>query len=88
MQEHERATGAWHAEWHALSTALAATGGAAAAIRRSLDGLQVDPVRMRANISDDTLSEARRLGIDATKPDDYLGSAGVFVDRALALYRA
>ena len=88
VQEHERATGAWHAEWHALSTALAATGGAAAAIRRSLDGLQVDAARMRANISDDTLSEARRLGIDATTPDDYLGSAGVFVDRALALYRA
>src|SRR5207247_9903104 len=30
VQEHERATGAWHAEWSALATALAATGGAAA----------------------------------------------------------
>ena len=30
VQEHERAVGAWHAEWHALATALAATGGAAA----------------------------------------------------------
>ena len=65
VQEHERAAGAWHAEWHALATALAATGGAAAAIRRSLDGLQVDVPRMRANITDETLSEARRLGIDA-----------------------
>ncbi len=88
VQEHERATGAWHAEWHALATALAATGGAAAAIRRSLDGLRVDVARMRANISDDTLSEARRLGIDVSGPDDYLGAAGVFVDRALALHRA
>ena len=88
VQEHERAAGAWHAEWHALATALAATGGAAAAIRRSLDGLQVDVARMRANITDETLSEARRLGIEVAGPDDYLGAAGVFVDRALALYRA
>jgi len=84
----ERATGAWHAEWHALTTALAATGGAAAAIRRSLDGLQVDVPRMRANITDETLSEARRLGVESSRPEDYLGAAGTFVDRALALYRA
>jgi len=58
------------------------------AIRRSLDGLQVDGPRMRANITDETLSEARRLGIDVSAPEDYLGAAGVFVDRALALYRA
>ena len=88
VQEHERATGAWHAEWHALATALAATGGAAAAIRRSLDSLQVDVLRMRANITDETLSEARRLGLDVSGPDDYLGAASAFVDRALALYRA
>jgi 3-carboxy-cis,cis-muconate cycloisomerase len=87
VQEHERAAGAWHAEWHALASALAATGGAAAAIRRSLDGLQVNSERMRANIADETLSEARRLGIDVSGPDDYLGAAGEFVDRALALYR-
>jgi 3-carboxy-cis,cis-muconate cycloisomerase len=87
VQEHERAAGAWHAEWHALVSALAATGGAAAAIRRSLEGLQVNAGRMRANIADETLSEARRLGIDVSGPDDYLGAAGVFVDRALALYR-
>ena len=62
VQEHERAVGAWHAEWHALAAALAATGGAAAAIRRSLDGLVVNAERMRANIGDETLSEARRLG--------------------------
>jgi 3-carboxy-cis,cis-muconate cycloisomerase len=88
VQEHERAAGAWHAEWHALSTALAAAGGAAAAVRRSLDGLQVDAARMRANITNETLSEARRLGIEVSGPDDYLGAADVFVDRALALYRA
>ncbi len=49
--EHERPVGAWHAEWHALTTALAATGGAVAAVARSLDGLKVDTARMRANIS-------------------------------------
>lgn len=50
VAEHERAIGAWHAEWGALSGALAFTGGAAAAIRRSLDGLAVDTERMRANL--------------------------------------
>ena len=29
------------------------------------------------------LAEAKRLGIDAERPEDYLGSAGAFVDRAL-----
>jgi 3-carboxy-cis,cis-muconate cycloisomerase len=87
VQEHERAAGAWHAEWAALSTALGATAGTAAAVRRSLDGLQVDAERMRANLSDDVLSEARRLGIEAATPDDYLGGAGALIDRALELYR-
>jgi 3-carboxy-cis,cis-muconate cycloisomerase len=49
-QEHERAAGAWQAEWDALSRALALTGGAAAALREALDGLEVDVDRMRANL--------------------------------------
>ena len=49
-QEHERAGGAWQAEWDALSRALALTGGAAAALREALDGLEVHPDRMRANL--------------------------------------
>ena len=49
-QEHERAAGAWHAEWEALGGALAYTGGAAAAVREVLDGLEVRPERMRANL--------------------------------------
>ena len=40
--EHERAAGAWQAEWPALSAALAFAGGAAAAARGCLDGLEVD----------------------------------------------
>jgi 3-carboxy-cis,cis-muconate cycloisomerase len=49
-QEHERAGGAWQAEWDALSRALSLTGGAAAALREALDGLEVHPERMRANL--------------------------------------
>ena len=49
-QEHERAAGAWHAEWDALSGALAHTGGALAAIAETLEALEVHPERMRANL--------------------------------------
>ncbi len=48
--EHERAAGAWHAEWDALSQALASAGGAIAAITGALPDLRVDPARMRANL--------------------------------------
>jgi 3-carboxy-cis,cis-muconate cycloisomerase len=88
VQEHERAVGAWHAEWHALVSALAATGGAVASLGRSLDGLEVDVNRMRANVAAETLSEARGLGFDdVVSPDEYLGSTDAFIDRALALHR-
>ncbi|HST17946.1 MAG TPA: 3-carboxy-cis,cis-muconate cycloisomerase [Gaiellaceae bacterium] len=86
-QEHERAAGAWHAEWSALSAALAAAWGAADAVRRSLDGVRIDAGRMRANLSDDTLSEAGRLGLPAERPEEYLGSADALIDRARALHR-
>jgi 3-carboxy-cis,cis-muconate cycloisomerase len=86
-QEHERAAGAWHAEWAALSDALMLTGAAAAALRETLTGLEVDVERMSANISEEVLSEAARFGIDVTAPQDYLGSADAFVERALEFYR-
>jgi 3-carboxy-cis,cis-muconate cycloisomerase len=50
VQEHERAVGAWQAEWGALSDALAYGGGAAAAVRGVLEDLEVDTARMRANL--------------------------------------
>jgi 3-carboxy-cis,cis-muconate cycloisomerase len=50
-QEHERAAGAWQAEWDALSRALALTGGAAAALLSAFEGLEVHPERMAANLS-------------------------------------
>ena len=49
-QEHERAAGAWHAEWEALSGALAYTGGAAHAIAAVIASLEVDTGRMRVNL--------------------------------------
>ena len=48
--EHERAGGAWQAEWDAISGALAATGGAVAALARALEALEVDAARMRTNL--------------------------------------
>ena len=48
--EHERAAGAWHAEWEALSDALVLTGGAASAVREVTEGLKVNPDRMRENL--------------------------------------
>jgi 3-carboxy-cis,cis-muconate cycloisomerase len=73
--EHElqRAAGAWQAEWPALSAALAFAGGAAAAARRSLEGLQVHADRMAANAA----------GLEGD-----VDSAEAVVDRALAYHRA
>ena len=82
--EHERAAGAWHAEWEALSDALALIGGAAMHLRRTLEALELDPERMRANLSAETTSEAGR----EVEPEEYLGSADAFVDRALMRVRA
>jgi 3-carboxy-cis,cis-muconate cycloisomerase len=71
VQEHERAAGAWHAEFKPLSDLLTLTGSAAAWLRTSLEGLQVDPERMRANL---------------TRPGSP-GASGELVDRALAAHR-
>jgi 3-carboxy-cis,cis-muconate cycloisomerase len=48
--EHERAAGAWHAEWAPLRELLVATGSAAAWLRDALENLRVDPARMRENL--------------------------------------
>ena len=50
VQEHQRAAGAWHAEWSAVTGALLHAGGAAAATCDALEGLEVFPGRMRANL--------------------------------------
>jgi 3-carboxy-cis,cis-muconate cycloisomerase len=50
QQEQERAAGAWQAEWETLSELLRLTGSAAAWVRDSLESLEPDPERMRANL--------------------------------------
>jgi 3-carboxy-cis,cis-muconate cycloisomerase len=50
VQEHERGAGGWHAEWPTIAAAVQATGLALASMAEAVDGLSVDPERMRANI--------------------------------------
>jgi 3-carboxy-cis,cis-muconate cycloisomerase len=49
-QEHERAAGAWQAEWEPLIELLRLTGSAAAALRELVEGLEVDPATMREDL--------------------------------------
>jgi len=74
VQEHERAAGAWHAEWEVLPEICALTAGAAAQLRQVIEGLEIDPARMRANLEQTrglimaeavTMALARALGRDA-----------------------
>ncbi|WP_035857684.1 3-carboxy-cis,cis-muconate cycloisomerase [Cryptosporangium arvum] len=50
QQEHERATGGWHAEWETLRELLDVVGGAAGRAARFLPDLQVDGAAMRATL--------------------------------------
>ena len=137
VHEHERAAGAWHAEWRPLSDLLSTIGSAAAWLRDCLEHLEVDVVAMRANLDRTgglvmservatalTPSLGRRAANDLVKraadattgsisfadalaaapeirqhlsperiaellePAGAVGSAGLFVDRALAAHRA
>ena len=49
-QEHQRAAGAWHAEWEPLADLLRLTGSAASWGADLLGGLEPDPARMRRNL--------------------------------------
>lgn len=51
VQEHERAAGGMQAEWQSISAVVETTGSALAAVLNAIEGLTVDPVRMRANIA-------------------------------------
>ena len=66
--EHERAAGAWHAEWPALRSLLSFAGSAAAWLRDCLENLEVDVERMRATVDD---------------PSGSVGAASELIDRAL-----
>jgi 3-carboxy-cis,cis-muconate cycloisomerase len=50
VQEHERAAGAWQAEWETFSELLRLVGAEAAWAREMLEALEVDPERMRSNL--------------------------------------
>jgi 3-carboxy-cis,cis-muconate cycloisomerase len=53
IQEHERATGAWHAEWETMRELLRLAGGASHHAAELLHTLRVDPMRMRENLTSD-----------------------------------
>ena len=50
-QEHERAAGAWQAEWAAVPDLFRYADGAVDRVRRALETLEVDPERMRRNLA-------------------------------------
>lgn len=77
--EHQRAAGAWHAEWLPMRSLLTSVGSAAAWLRECLTHLVVHPERMRANI------DPAVAGLD---PSDTPGATAAFIDRALAAHAA
>jgi 3-carboxy-cis,cis-muconate cycloisomerase len=83
-QEHERAAGAWQAEWGTLSDLLALTGSATAWAREMLERLEVDPSRMRQNL--ERLAAAGAA--EASDPEEHLGAAGELIDGTLERHRA
>ncbi|MGA7984500.1 MAG: 3-carboxy-cis,cis-muconate cycloisomerase [Burkholderiales bacterium] len=50
VADHERSTGPWEIEWIVLPEAFCLTAGALRQSRTLLEGLEVDPARMRANL--------------------------------------
>jgi 3-carboxy-cis,cis-muconate cycloisomerase len=79
VQEHERAAGAWQAEWRPLRELLVATGSAASWVRASLTGLTVNTEALSANLAHlFTVSEQ----------DLDVGRSGQLVDRILATRRS
>jgi 3-carboxy-cis,cis-muconate cycloisomerase len=66
VEDHERATGTWQIEWIALPEIFLLSSGALKQARFLVGGLQVDPVRMRANLDLTrglTQSEAVMMGL-------------------------
>lgn len=49
-QEHERAVGGWQAEWSALPNLFRCTASAVEHVWHAVQGLQIDPARMLANL--------------------------------------
>jgi 3-carboxy-cis,cis-muconate cycloisomerase len=84
-QEHQRAAGAWQAEWGTLTELLALTGSAAAWLADLLANLEVDAARMRTNLAE--LAVAVVGAAEGSGEADHLAAAAELVDRALAEVR-
>jgi 3-carboxy-cis,cis-muconate cycloisomerase len=68
VQEHERAAGAWHAEWETIRELLRIAGGASHHAAAMLGSLHVDAGRMRENLAaDGGLVMAERLALVLTR---------------------
>jgi 3-carboxy-cis,cis-muconate cycloisomerase len=80
--EHERAAGAWQAEWPAVAEAFRLTAGAVSRARAAVTDLRVDTAKMLANLE---LGGGYDRGRD---PLQQLGEADALIDRALAAHRA
>jgi len=50
VQEHERGLGGWHAEWETLPELCVLAAGALRQTVETIEGLELDPERMRANL--------------------------------------
>jgi 3-carboxy-cis,cis-muconate cycloisomerase len=87
-QEHERAAGAWQAEWPALRGLLSCVGTAARWLADSLGNLVIVKAAMAANVEKAGPSLVSESDGRVSDPRDYLGSAGLLVDRALAAHAA
>jgi 3-carboxy-cis,cis-muconate cycloisomerase len=79
-QEHERAAGAWQAEWGTQLELLGLTGSATAWGRELLERLEVNAEQMRENL-------ARRETGGELEPEQ-LRATGELIDRALAAHRS
>jgi 3-carboxy-cis,cis-muconate cycloisomerase len=80
VAEHERAAGAWHTEWQALSELLALAGGAAGRVADVVSSLDVSPEAMAANLDrlgGTLLGERVVLAVSAITGDRAAASAAV-----------
>ena len=87
-QEHERAAGAWHAEWGApVRRARRRPAVQLRGCARRSRGSRSTPSACARTSATTRCRRRDRLGVDASGPEDYLGAADAFVDRALDFYR-
>ena len=92
-QEHERAAGAWHAEWETFADLVRLAGSAASWSRELLERLKVDAARMRKNLEASSAAIANAMAEGSTspgafEPERHLGSTQAWIDRALAAHAA